>query len=194
MIDSMTESQQRSLALGLFIFVVLVVSSLLAWPVISKHSEYDGIIDELVFRIKRYKRVIAMQDQVFDQVEVTRAKIAEQGYISDKQNEALASAELQQFIKDVIIDAGGKLNSTQVLPSKTDGELTKVSVKVRLSGTVEVLRTLIYEIETQNPLLIIKQIDINPQRGRRNRKTKKFESSNLLNVNLLVIGYMGKID
>lgn len=194
MIESLNDVQQRILALGLFVAISFLLLTLLAWPVISKHKEYDGIIEELVFRIKRYKRVIAMQDQVFNQVEITRTKISDQGYISDLENEALASAELQKFIKDVIIEAGGKLNSTQVLPSLREGELTRISVKVRLSGTVEVLRTLVYALETQNPLLIIKQIDINPQRGRRNRITKKFESSNLLNINMMVIGYMGKID
>ncbi len=194
MIAALTSGQQRMLAIALLVVVVFSLLLLLIEPVVTKLDQYDETIDELAFRIKRYRKIIATSDQIFDQVEATRLKIAEQGYISTKNSEALVSAELQQFLKDAISQGGGRLISTQVLPSKKEGELMRIAVKLRLSGTIEMLRNLLYDIETEKPLLIIEQLDINPQRARRNPKTRKIEASDQLNISLMVMEYMRKVD
>ncbi|MGR9053918.1 MAG: type II secretion system protein GspM, partial [Gammaproteobacteria bacterium] len=105
---------------------------------------------------------------------------------------ALASADLQQVIKNAIASAGGRLTSTQVLPSKTEGEFTLIAVKVRMSCDIEALRTVLHRIETAVPLLVIDELDIRPERGRRNRKTRQIEPSNSMNVSFQVSSFMSK--
>lgn len=181
---------QSWLAAGLLLVVIILVLAGIIVPTVSRVMEYQDSIEQLVFRIQRYKRVIASQDEVFEQVEETSDQIVAQGYFSNQETVALASAELQKFIKETVSTAGGELTSTQVLPQKQQGELTRIAVKIRLSGKMDMLRSVLYEIETAKPLLIVEKLDITPVRGKRNRKTRKVEPTGNMKVNLEVVSYM----
>ena len=115
-----------------------------------------------------------------------------QGYFNSQETDALASAEMQEFIKKAIVDAGGQLSSTQALPVSSDDNFNKITVRVRMTGNSAELRTVLYKIETSEPLIIIDQIDIRPMRGTRNRTTRQIESSNELNINFQAVSFMRK--
>ena len=59
-------------------------------------------------------------------------------------------------------------------------------------GDMEALRSVLYEIERSTQVLLIEQIDIRPVRGKRNRKTRKIEPSNKMNINFKIAGFMRK--
>ena len=59
-----------------------------------------------------------------------------------------------------------------------------------MNGKIEHLRSILYEIEMSKPLMIVEELDIRPVRGRRNRKTRKIEPSNKMNVNFQVASFM----
>jgi general secretion pathway protein M len=104
---------------------------------------------------------------------------------------------MQEFIKKTISAAGGQLNSTQPIAAADSqysgtGKFNRIIVRVSMSGNSEMLRTVLYKIETSKPLMIIDQIDIRPVRGRRNRKTGQIESSNELAINLQAVSFMRK--
>ncbi|MGR9044378.1 MAG: type II secretion system protein GspM [Gammaproteobacteria bacterium] len=185
-------SRQRWLALALLAGVLLIVGSVFIVPLVSSALEMNEEKNELVFRLQRYQRIINRKDEVFDNINQIKAGYQSQGYFSNQGTVALASADLQQVIKNAIASAGGELTSTQVLPSKNEGEFTLIAVKVRMSGDIEALRTVLYRIETSVPLLLIDELDIRPERGRRNRKTRQIEPSNQLNVSFQVSSFMSK--
>ncbi|MDO9162530.1 MAG: type II secretion system protein GspM [Methylococcaceae bacterium] len=183
---------QKWLALGLLVLVVLVFSLVVVMPIINKGLELNESKQALAFRLQQYERVLATQAQVAANVEQIKQAYAEQGYLNSQQTSALASAELQEFIKKTIVEAGGQLSSTQVLPVSTKGEFTRITISVRMTGSSEVLRTVLYNIETTAPLIVIDQIDIRPMRGVRNRTTRQLELSNELNVNFQAVSFMRK--
>ena len=61
-----------------------------------------------------------------------------------------------------------------------------------MTGNSEVLRAVLYKIETFAPLIIIDQIDIRPMRGVMNTTTRQIEPSNDLNVNFQAVSFMRK--
>jgi len=125
-----------------------------------------------------------------ENIESIKQQYTDQNYFSTQNTVALASADLQKFIKSTISAAGGQLTSTQVLPSKQEEGFNKITLKVRMSGDVEILRSVLHEIESSSPIMIVTQLDIRPVRGKRNRKTRKIEPSNKLNINFQAIGFM----
>ncbi|MDP3331034.1 MAG: type II secretion system protein GspM [Methylococcaceae bacterium] len=183
---------QKWLALGLLALVVLVFSLLVVMPIINKGLELNESKQALAFRLQQYERVLATKEQVAENVEQIKQAYAEQGYLNSQETSALASAELQEFIKKTIVEAGGQLSSTQVLPVSTKDEFTRITISVRMTGNSEVLRTVLYNIETSAPLIVIDQIDIRPMRGVRNRATRQLELSNELNVNFQAVSFMRK--
>ncbi len=184
---------QRWLALSLLIIVVLVISLIVIAPLLSKGLELHKSKNDLIFRLQQYERILATKNTVV----ASMAKIKEQhdlqSYFNSQETDALASAEMQAFIKKTIVDAGGQLSSTQALPVNNKNKFSKITVKVRMNGNSEVLRTVLYNIETSTPLIIIDQIDIRPLRGTMNNVTHQIDANNNLNVNFQVVSFMRKL-
>ncbi len=192
MIKASNQQIQRWMALALlgtlillFIFVVIV-------PIVNKDLELRDAKNNLVFRLQQYERILAKKDAVIASMNSIKEQHQTQGLLNSQGTGALASAEVQEFIKKAIVEAGGQLSSTQALPVTTKNEFSRITVSVRMTGNSEVLRTVLYKIETATPLIIINQIDIRPMRGIRSRTTRQIEPSNELNVNFQAVSFMRK--
>ncbi|WP_262964732.1 type II secretion system protein GspM [Methylobacter psychrophilus] len=186
------ERQQRWTAVGLLITLVVVIILVIIVPVFSKEMELHEAKNNLIFRLQQYERILAKKDAVIASVINIKQQQEKQGYFNSQNTDALASAEMQEFIKKAIVDAGGQLSSTQALPVNNKDKFNRITVRVRMTGNSEVLRAVLYKIETSTPLIIIDQIDIRPMRGIRNRITRQIESSNELNVNFQAVSFMRK--
>ena len=159
---------------------------------ISKEIELHEAKNNIVFRLEQYERILAKKEAVIASMANIKQQHEKQGYFNSQNTDALASAEMQEFIKKAIVDAGGQLSSTQALPVSNKDKFSRITVRVRMTGNSEVLRAVLYKIETSTPLIIIDQLDIRPMRGRRNRTTRQIESSNELNVNFQAVSFMRK--
>lgn len=181
---------QRWLAVGLLLLVVSALVFAVFLPLISTGLAYHEEKNDLLFRLQRQQTIAGREAQVAAALEQVRQQFAEQGYFSTSTTEALASAELQNIVKTAVADAGGQLTSTQGLPGKQTDGFFRVAVKVRMTGSMEALVGVLRGIETAVPVLLVDQLDINPVRGARNRKTNKVEPSDQLNVSFQVVSFL----
>ena len=184
--------QQRWLAVGLLIAVVMVIILIIIVPLVSTGMELHETKNNLVFRLQQYERILEKKEAVIASMANIKQQHEKQGYFNSQKTDALASAEMQEFIKKAIVDAGGQLSSTQALPVSNKDKFSRITVRVRMTGNSEALRAVLYKIETSTPLIIIDQIDIRPMRGKRNRTTRQIEPSNELNVNFQAVSFMRK--
>lgn len=183
---------QRWVAVGLLVLIILLLATLIVMPIVSKGLELNETKEELVFKLQKYERILAKKDSVLKGMAKIKAQHLEQDYFNSEKTPSLASAGVQEFIKKVIVDAGGQLSSTQALPETEKDKFTLVTVSVRMTGTMEILRSVLYKLETATPLIVVDQMDIRPMRGKRNRLTRKLEPSNELNVNFQAVSFMRK--
>lgn len=192
MTDTNTKQMQRWLAVGLLIVVILTVGLVVIVPVINKGLALHEAKNNLVFRLQQYERILARKDAVIASINTLKEQHQKRGLLNSQGTGALASAEVQEFIKKTIVEAGGQLSSTQALPVSAKNEFNRITVSVRMTGNSEVLRTVLYKIETSTPLIIINQLDIRPMRGVRSRTTRQIEPSNELNINFQAVSFMRK--
>jgi general secretion pathway protein M len=195
--DTLTAQQQRWLAVGLLIVVISIAGLLIIVPAFSKVLELNETKNNLLFKLQQYERILAKKDAVIASRDKIKQQSTEQGYFNGQETEAVASAEMQDLIKQIIVGAGGQLTSTQAIPTEDNAlddntPFNHIAVRVSMTGNSEVLRTVLYKIETAIPLMIIDQIDIRPVRGRRNRKTGLIDSTNELAINFQVVSFMRK--
>ncbi|MCQ8105039.1 type II secretion system protein GspM [Methylomonas sp. SURF-2] len=181
---------QRWLAVGLLLLVVSASVFAVFLPLISAGLSYREQKNDLLFQLQRQQTIAGREAQVADALEAIKQQVAEQGYFSTSTTEALASAELQNIVKTAVADAGGQLTSTQGLPGKAGDGFFRVAVKVRMTGSMEALVGVLRGIESAVPVLIVDQLDINPVRGARNRKTNKIEPSDQLNISFQVVSFL----
>lgn len=181
---------QRWAALGLLLLLVSAIILLVLLPLVTNWLNYREQKDDLLFRLQRQQTIAARRDSVARNLELLHQQYQQQGYLSNSNTEALASAELQNIIKTAVTEAGGQLTSTQGLPGRTENDFVRIAVKVRMSGSIESLRTVLHSLDTNVPLLLVDQLDISPVRGARNRSTNKMDPSAQLNVSFEVISFM----
>ena len=186
------QKSQRWLAVGLLISVVLIISLIVIVPLLSKGLELHKSKNDLMFRLQQFERILATKNTINASMAKIKQQHDQQGYFNSQETDALASAEMQAFIKKTIVDAGGQLSSTQALPVNNKNRFSRITVSVRMKGNSEVLRAVLYKIETSTPLIIIDQIDIRPMRGAMNNNTRQLDSSNELNVNFQAVSFMRK--
>ncbi|WP_340120941.1 type II secretion system protein GspM [Methylobacter svalbardensis] len=183
---------QRWLAVVLLVAAILIVGLVVIVPVVNKGLELHETKNNLVFTLQQYRRILARKDAVIASMSAIKEQHQQRGLLNRQSTGALASAEVQEFIKKTIVEAGGQLSSTQALPLSTKNEFSRITVSVRMTGNSEVLRTVLYKLETSTPLIIINQIDIRPMRGVRSRTTRQIEPSNELNINFQAVSFMRK--
>ncbi len=193
MIDIGSKQMQRWLAVVLLVAAILLISLAVIVPLANKGLELLDAKNNLVFRIQQYERILARKDAVIASMIAIKEQYQKRGLLNRQSTGALASAEVQEFIKKVITEAGGQLSSTQALPLSTKNEFSRITVSVRMTGNSEVLRAVLYKLETSTPLLIINQIEIRPMRGVRSRTTRQIEPSNELNINFQAVSFMRRL-
>lgn len=183
---------QRWLAVALLAVVILIVSLAVIVPVVSKGLELHETKDNLVFKLQQYERILAKKDAVMQSMSAMKEQYQQHGLLNRQSTGALASAEVQEFIKKAIVEAGGQLSSTQALPVSAKNEFNRITVSVRMTGNSKVLRNVLYKIETSIPLIIISQIEIRPMRGIMSRTTRQIEATNELDINFQAVSFMRK--
>ncbi len=183
---------ERWLAVGLLLAVMSFISFVIILPLINQGLALNDERNTLGFRLEQYERILARKQSVIEEMETLKTQFADQNYLSTQNTSALASAELQEMIKQAIVEAGGQLSSTQGLPIVTKNNFNRIPINVRMTGNSEVLRAVLHKIETATPLVVVEQIDIRPMRGVRNKVTHQIDPSNELSVNFQAISFMKK--
>ena len=182
--------KQHWLALSLLLVVVCVFFLLILMPIIGAGIDYHEEKSNLLFKLQRQQKIAARRDLVSQQLETLKQQVQQQSYFSNYDTEALTSADLQNIVKTAVTDAGGQLTSTQGIPGKVENGFTYVAVRVRLTGNIEMLTTILHTIHTAIPLLVVDQIDITPMRGLHSRPNNKPEPSSQLNISFQVVSFM----
>ena len=190
--QTLNDKQQRWLAIGLLLTTVIGIALLIFMPWYNSLTKTLEDIDEQIFRDKRYQRVIASREEVLTEIEQGRKEINSLGYFSVQTKPSLAAAELQKRLKEMVQNADGEISSTQVLPNKDEDGLLRITVKVKLTGDMEMLRALLFEIDVEKPLMMIENLTIVPAPKKRNRKTRKREQTGKVVVTLEVSSYIRK--
>lgn len=183
---------QRWLAVALLVLAAAAVALLVIMPLINVGLELNEEKQALVFKLRKYEKILALKESVLAAAEAVKQQQQEQNYFNKQSTDALASAEMQEFIKKTIVEAGGQLSSTQSIPVSEKDHFKHISVRVRMTANSEVLRAVLYKLETAAPLIVIDQLDIRPVRGKRNRITRQIEPSNELNINFQAVTFMRK--
>lgn len=76
------------------------------------------------------------------------------------ENEAVVTAGLQSWLQNVVGAAGGQINSVNNVSETGENDIRMVGLKVNLSGNMEAVHHTISSIESNQPRLFIKEIEL----------------------------------
>ncbi|CAI8834946.1 type II secretion system protein GspM [Methylocaldum szegediense] len=183
-------TKPQLLALGLLVGVIALFYLTAIAPLVDTAREYRETVDELRFRLQRYQKVAAEKDDLLAKLEQIKAAGKQDERFIARDTAALASADLQSMVKEIVSQAGGELTSTQVIPERKEENFTRIAVKIRVNGSTDVLREVLHSIETAKPMLFVENLNIRPIRMPRNIGGKPSQPVDKLSFDCDVIGYM----
>ncbi|HYG90372.1 MAG TPA: type II secretion system protein GspM [Azospirillum sp.] len=153
----------RALAVTLLVAVTGGVWGLAVGPVLGAFQDAGDSIDQVSERLERYRRAGSDHAELERVAAEQRRRWQESGVFLVADNPALAAANLQKTIKDIVGRQQAALRSVQPLPPKGDGRTEKVAVRVRLETDTAALQRIIHEVESASPYLFLDQVDIRAQ-------------------------------
>ena len=167
----LTQRQQSLAAGGILLLVVLLLYAVLVLPALSKRGELRGQIDELRFQYHKLHTVVAQRDRIMADLERLRQEPSGNAGFLEEKPEALAAADLQNQIKNIVEGHSGNLISTQVMPQESKGSFPEVRVSIHLRASIENLREIFYALESGQTLLLIDNLYMQKRNSAMVRRT-----------------------
>ena len=180
MMDSLSKTRQRLLAIAILITAVaslLAVTLLPIWSVNSAYAERLGQQQQLLWRLER---LAAQHDSLLARHQALRQSRTGNGQTLVSDSAAMAAAELQRIVKTTAGKNTIQLMSTQILPSVEEKDFTKIALRVRIHGPLGGLIEAIYDLEAKSLFLFLDNMTMYPASSRRLRTdvaTRQFEAS-----------------
>lgn len=167
---AMARIYRRALALSLLLAACALFVELLVAPVWRAYQDNRETLAELRDHLVRYRAMAATRDDA----EGLLVRLAEQqeheALTLNAPNVSQASAALQESVKTLINESGGKLMSTRMLPAKDEGAAYRVAAQVRLQADSESLGPALYALESHFPYLFLDGLTVVSRGARRARR------------------------
>ena len=180
--------RSRLLALGILVIVLLLMAMLVVNPYISLLKSSEDYVNDQSFQLKRNKILLSKREFYIDELDrLENSYSADDVYLSSTKN-ALASAEMQQLVKQLASSSDAELISTQSIDE--DEELNAVGVSIRIKADIFSLQKFIYSLEGGSPNLFIKELLINRSGRTIFRHSNTESSSQSLDVSMRIVGYI----
>lgn len=178
----------RLAAMALLVGILATAYLFVVPPLLAGYAEDRDAIAAARERLERYRRIAATRPALQAQIEALQQRGAARGFYLTGRTDALAAAELQNRVKNIIETNGGNLRSIQTVPGKADGGFQRVTIRVQLAAPMESLHRTVYALEAEQPFLFLDNIDIgNRRRGRRNSPS---DDDPTLTVRFDLFGYL----
>jgi general secretion pathway protein M len=180
--------------------VPLALLAAIGWPWLTQVRDLEQEIQSLDDRIGHYHRLLKTLPGLQAELERVKSNDEFKDFYFDAKTRALAGAELQSAVQQMVASAGGQVTSTQLLPSPDDEQPPKVRVRTQIKGTTDALLDVLYQIEQARPFLFVEQLSVRaharrrlPRRSsrsrRRPRSVRRPSQEGLLTVRLDLFGY-----
>ena len=174
---------------GAGVVLVLLAYALVISPMLDLKDSWAKDLDKKARLLQKYKALEKDQQAVSRAFQNMQKALAQaEGQLLTGTNPAVASADLQEILKNLTRTLGVQVNSTKVLPPQESGAYLEVPIEVQLSCTIDQLVLMLYRLEHHEKLLLVTELDINAPRRR--RRVQQDDST--LRAHLVVEGLIKK--
>lgn len=142
------------IALGLLAVAAVVI------PWWQQYHELNVRLARTRDQIADYQRLVATLPRLRAELEQVRNRDDTKAFYFAAATPALAGAELQGEVQEIIRAAGARPVSTQILPLDEDEQPPRIRIRTQFQGSTESLLDVLYRIEAARPFLFIDQMSL----------------------------------
>ena len=181
----------RTLAVALLALVLVVCYRLVITPVWNAYRDTGEGIERAETLLQRQRALAAQRPLLIARLQEEKEQAAAiAGYLQGP-SDALAAAQLQDRVKEVVEGAGGDLRSTRILPAEvveSSPDARRTALRVQMIVLIDGLAEILYELEAGQPYVLIDELSVRNQRERRRRGEREDEP--MLEVSLELSGFV----
>ena len=160
-VAKLSPPQQRALAVGLLVFVVVVALVVLLGPIVLFHRHYDVAIEETSNRLELYRRVAAQAPELRAALDAMKQKDGRRFFLKNTAPN-LAGAELSDVVRAAIENNNGRITTSQSPAPREDGRFRQTFVTVQFFATTPALAKILAALDTQVPYVVVDNLTIRP--------------------------------
>jgi general secretion pathway protein M len=181
----------RTLALVLLAVVAIGSYRFVVAPVLDAYRQNEEAIERAEILVQHQRALAAQRPLLTARLKEEQEQAdAIAGYLQGP-SDALAAAQLQDRVKEVVEAAGGELRSTRILPAEAveaSPGTRRTALRVQMVVTIDGLAEILYGLEAGQPYVLIDELSVRNQRKRRRRRQPEGEPK--LDVNLELSGFV----
>lgn len=159
----------KALAVGIGLSALLVLQFAIVTPLFSYYSAMAQELQDKWDATERSRNAVVDLPQLRATADSLRQKTRDKTMLLEGASDALAAANLQSALKDMIEQQGSKLVSVQTLQPAAEGRFRRIGLRVSFSGTLQVVTIVLSGIETTHPVLSIGNLDLRASAAEENQ-------------------------
>lgn len=177
----------QALLLLLATSLVLILVIFIPWQ--SKWAFYTEQQLALSDRLATYNKMLHQKGYLEERLLTLSKRLKNSELFFRSATAELAGAELQRRIRTMVDSTDAKLISTQNLGVTNEAGQNRIAVRVRLTGDMDAVTKILYELEAEVPVTIIQNLSMRAKRVsvRRNRQNAV---QNMIDINFDLIGFL----
>jgi hypothetical protein len=157
MMQSLPPLLRRSIAVGILVALVLGVLVLIWMPFGYLRDQTTQLAD-LGRHIDALEERVHQRDQLLSEQRLLQRANEADRTLLQAATPALAAAELQRELTDLVRRGGGTLDSVQVLEPVQVAPFVQVGLRVSFTAQLEGLRSVLYAVEQHAPVLLVREL------------------------------------
>jgi general secretion pathway protein M len=123
-------------------------------------SDMDARLARTHDQVINYQRLVATLPRLQAELKQVRNRDDTKAFYFAAETPALAGAELQAKVQEIIRAAGARPVSTQILPVDENERPLRIRIRIQFQGSTEALLDVLYRIESARPFLFIDQMSL----------------------------------
>lgn len=159
-LDKLPRRQQRLLALTILAGLLIVAYLVFVLPFMMMSDSYEERIDRLSRHLAGSRQILAEGSTAKEQLRQVALAERRNGYYLESDRPALAAAELQRRIKQIVEQFGGSIVSSQAMGGKEDNGLRTVVLRVNMRMDLPSFEKILYSLQSQPPVLMLDNVTI----------------------------------
>jgi len=155
----------KFLAVALLLLTAILAYMLLVSPWLMYADGLDQRMEQAQLQLTRLERMAAKRPAFEEAIARFEATSERNRFYLKQSSPALALAELEQHLEQLLRGKEAQIVSTQGVPQGQGGEGETIVLKVRMRADLVTLVNLFYQLETGSPMLFIEKIMITAPPG-----------------------------
>ncbi len=159
------KKESKLLIISIPLIIILATGVIYEYGIMGVRDEVNATNDLKISKIKtlrKYRESISKKTDLEKQIlDMKDKRKAEDVKIMVAQTPAIAAANLQDSVKDIISGRGGTINSERVEKTEELGKFKVINVVLDIVfPDIRALSDTLFAIETKTPYLVVKEFDV----------------------------------